>query len=140
MNNYQLFHENNLEQFGREVLKNEAASVWKKILTLRSREVLRGSTEDMVWLSPTIEDTYITFKMSFHIQDLTITVTNESLAHALQYIVPSKRDVILLTFFMGYTDTHIGKILNIDGSTVAYRRRAAVAQLKKILEDKKHER
>ena len=83
---------------------------------------------------PSEDDTYSTYHKVFYVKDIEITVTKEFVGEALQCILPSLRNVLLLSFFGGYNDTQIAKILKISNPTVAYRRRKAMERLKEEME------
>ena len=53
-----------------------------------------------------------------------------------QLIMPNKRAVLLLSFFMDYRDSDIARTLRITNSTVSYRKKQALKQLKVLLEGK----
>ena len=65
-----------------------------------------------------------------------VVVTNETVGEALKYIMPNKRAVLLLSFFMDYRDSEIARTLRITNSTVSYRKKQALKQLKVLLEGK----
>ena len=69
---------------------------------------------------------------------LKVVVTNETVGEALKFIMPNKRAVLLLSFFMDYRDSEIARTLRITNSTVAYRKKQALKQLKVLLEGKKY--
>ena len=64
-----------------------------------------------------------------------ISVDEPAIAHALQYLTPHKRDVLLLYYFHGETDAEIGKRMKQTESAVFRRRIAALQRLKEIMED-----
>ncbi len=134
MSDFEQFHVNNFDQFCKILLKNEAKNAWRAINKQRDREITAGTAEDMAWLLPSEDDTYSTYHKVFYVKDIEITVTKEFVGEALQYILPSLRNVLLLSFFGGYNDTQIAKILKISNPTVAYRRRKAMERLKEEME------
>lgn len=134
MSDFEQFHVNNFDQFCKILLKNEAKNAWRAINKQRDREITAGTAEDMAWLLQSEDDTYSTYHKVFYVKDIEITVTKEFVGEALQYILPSLRNVLLLSFFGGYNDTQIAKILKISNPTVAYRRRKAMERLKEEME------
>lgn len=134
MSDFEQFHVNNFDQFCKTLLKNETKNAWRAINKQRDREITAGTAEDMAWLLPSEDDTYSTYHKVFYVKDIEITVTKEFVGEALQYILPSLRNVLLLSFFGGYNDTQIAKILKISNPTVAYRRRKAMERLKEEME------
>ncbi len=69
----------------------------------------------------------------FYIQEQAVPIRNAPLADALRYITPDKRDVVLMSYFMGYSDYRIAKEMRITATTVAYRKRCAVTRLREML-------
>ena len=61
------------------------------------------------------------------------------IGEVLQYLTPQRREVILLYYFLDYNDAEIGRLLQIDNTTVQYRRHSALKQLKKLVEDMQNE-
>ena len=86
------------------------------------------------------EDTYDLNKYEkiYYVNGLKVVVTNETVGEALKFIMPNKRAVLLLSYFMDYRDSEIARTLRITNSTVAYRKKQALKQLKVLLEGKKY--
>ncbi len=59
---------------------------------------------------------------------------NDKLISALCKIDTHKREIILLTFFIELKDFEIAKLLNIAKSTVQYRRKKALEDIRKNME------
>ena len=57
------------------------------------------------------------------------------LAEALESLDGKKRDVILRYYFLGFDDTEIAKILEVNRSTIQRRRHAGLEFIKKFMED-----
>lgn len=68
-----------------------------------------------------------------------IAVRDELLAEALQELPEKKRDIVLLSYFLEYSDIEIAQLLNSVRRTVNDQRNKALKDLKKRMEDKKHE-
>lgn len=60
-----------------------------------------------------------------------IIVASERLANALSRLQKQRRTVLLLYFFLGYTDTKIGNEYGRSRSTANYWKHAALKQLRK---------
>ena len=56
------------------------------------------------------------------------------LGEALHYILPNKRAVLLLSFFGGYNDIDISRLLGISLTSVARRKSSALIRLRALLE------
>ena len=84
-------------------------------------------TEAMI--EPSYEDEYgLTEPLLFG--KATIYFSDPRLRAALASLLPKYREVLLLSYFMEYSDAEIGAQLGIPTSTVSGRRRAALRKLK----------
>ena len=63
-----------------------------------------------------------------------ITVRDKYLGEALQYIIPQKRAVILLSYFEGYNDTEVANILGVSPTSIARRKKSALMRLRELME------
>ena len=59
---------------------------------------------------------------------------NEKLADALSALPDSKRDIVLLAYFLDMTDQEIADKLNLVRSTVQYRRASSLKEMKQRME------
>ena len=62
---------------------------------------------------------------------------NEQLARALKAIEERKRNIVLQYFFIGDTDTYIGKMLDCSRANVTKCRIQALDKLKQLIEEEK---
>jgi DNA-directed RNA polymerase specialized sigma24 family protein len=62
------------------------------------------------------------------------------LGQAIAALPPQRRDVILLSYFMGQNDPQIGTLLHLEPQTIRYRRQTALQRLKEILENLDYEK
>ena len=65
----------------------------------------------------------------------TVRIENSLLAEALENLDGKKRDVILRYYFLGFDDTEISKILEVNRSTIQRRRHAGLQFIKKFMEE-----
>lgn len=79
-------------------------------------------------------DAYTFYTRSFYVKNLTIQVRDRRLGEALQYIIPNKRSVLLLSYFGGYTDTEVANILGISPTSVARRKQSGLIRLRELME------
>ena len=84
-----------------------------------------------------VTDKYPSDLTMFKVQDFEIGVENELLADALKSLPAVSRDIVLLSYFMDYTDHEIAEMLNIIRSTVQYRRTSSLSKMKKHMEGSK---
>lgn len=135
----ELYHECSFDAFCKKAIRNLAVDAkriyWKKTMTTSDEELLATYVKSLM-----TEDTYDLNKYEkiYYVNGLKVVVTNETVGEALKFIMPNKRAVLLLSFFMDYRDSEIARTLRITNSTVAYRKKQALKQLKVLLEGKKY--
>ena len=135
----ELYHECSFDAFCKKAIRNLAVDAkriyWKKTMTTSDEELLVTYVKSIM-----TEDTYAlnNYEKIYYVNGLKVVVTNETVGEALKFIMPNKRAVLLLSFFMDYRDSEIARTLRITNSTVAYRKKQALKQLKVLLEGKKY--
>ena len=75
----------------------------------------------------------------FVVQGKEVVVTSRRLADALANLSEQRRTALLMNFFLGYSERKIGNEYGRSRSTVNYWKLAALKQLRKELEETKHE-
>ena len=135
----ELYHECSFDAFCKKAIRNLAVDAkriyWKKTMTTSDEELLVTYVKSIM-----TEDTYAlnNYEKIYYVNGLKVVVTNETVGEALKFIMPNKRAVLLLSFFMDYRDSEIARTVRITNSTVAYRKKQALKQLKVLLEGKKY--
>ena len=71
---------------------------------------------------------------AFTVRGETVIVESELLAAALLRLPEKRREVLLLWYYLGYSDEEIGKICGISRSAVFRRRKIALRLLRKEME------
>ena len=133
----ELYHECSFDAFCKKAIRNLAVDAkriyWKKTMTTSDEELLATYVKSIM-----TEDTYAlnNYEKIYYVNGLKVVVTNETVGEALKFIMPNKRAVLLLSFFMDYRDSEIARTLRITNSTVSYRKKQALKQLKVLLEAK----
>ena len=79
-------------------------------------------------------DKYFEDEHIFNVLDKEIVVMGNVLAEAIRALPQQKRDVILLSYFVGMTDKEIGEHLGAIQQTIFKRRISSLKQLKELLE------
>lgn len=79
-------------------------------------------------------DSYFTDGSLFDVCGTSISVCDELLADALHKISPALCQIVLLAYFMSFSDRQIAAWLGMSRSTVQYQRSKALSQLRSILE------
>ena len=123
-------------QFGSfcvKVLKNAAHDIQRHNAYIRDMEM---SLDDLKVSEPeqvATVDKYFMDEHVFEVLGLPVVVTGDLLAEALEQLPEGKRDVILLSYFLGMTDREIGERLNIVHQTVSKRRNVTLKELREYL-------
>ena len=86
-----------------------------------------------------VSDEYFKDAYSFNVLGYDITVSDLSLAEALDTLPADRRDIILLSYFLDMNDREIAQRLNLVQRTVNYRRTSTLQELKKFMEGNANE-
>ena len=87
-------------------------------------------------------DEYKEEPVTFWVRDECIQIEDGRLAQALKYLSPQRRNVILLSYVLRYSDAEIARMLRLTPPAVHYRRTSGLKRLREILmilEDREHE-
>ena len=71
------------------------------------------------------------------VDGISVDIHDPDLVKALRFLVPQKRDILLLAYFLGKSDAEIGKLLNISKSTAQRRRASALQRMKRQIGNEK---
>ena len=131
------YHEYSFDAFCKKAIRNFAVDAkriyWRKTTVTSDEDLLASYVKSLM-----TEDSYNLNKYEkiYYVNGVKVVVTNETVGEALKFIMPNKRAVLLLSFFMDYRDSDIARTLRITNSTVSYRKKQALKQLKVLLEGK----
>ena len=125
---------NQFGSFCTRALKNEARNIHSEYERRRAHEksLQELSSDEITQLSA--EDKYFADEHIFNVLDKEVVVIGNLLADALRQLPPAKRDVILLSYFVGMSDVEIGKKLSTIQQTIYKRRTSTLRELRKLLE------
>lgn len=124
----------------KKILKNEAINIQREYQRLNAKQTSFSdlTAEQLAVLS--VYDVYSTDYSSFKVLEYDIAVKDELLAEALQELPEKKRDIVLLSYFLDYSDVEIAELLHLLQRTVGYHRTTALEKLRKRLEENKHDK
>lgn len=132
---FQRYQEQSFDSFTKITIRNESANAHKEIALRAEKEIsLSCLSNDDLQAFHTL-DNYHPYCKTFQARGNIIHVYDPTLGKLLQYISPQRREVILLYYFLGLTDSEIGRLLHIDHKTVNYRRSTALRRLRELLEE-----
>ena len=119
--------------FCKTVLRNAAINAYRDMKREQKREVSLNYLMSETSFEPFTMDIYFEQydkPTVFIVQSHKIIIVNERLAIALSRLPEQRRVVLLMYFFLGYTDTKIGNEYGRSRSTANYWKLAALKQLK----------
>ena len=126
--------QNQFGGFCTRVLKNEAKRIHNEYA--RQRE-LEKSLEDMTpeELEQTaVMDKYFHDDHVFEVLGKQVVVTGDLLAEAIAKLPDRKRDIILLSYFLGLSDREISEHLHVVRQAVSKHRAGILRELREILQ------
>lgn len=126
--------QNQFGAFCARVLKNEACDILKEYARLRNAEKSLDELSAAELEQTSTVDKYFADEHIFEVQGLPVVVTGNSLAEAIGQLPEDKRDIILLSYFLGMNDREISEKLNVLRQTISKRRANILKELRKYLE------
>lgn len=127
------------DTYCKRIVKNEAANAHYEYKQQRQKEVVFSdlSVKEQQQLQYT--DQYAPDRRVFSLLGMTLEVLDSDLARALSTLTPERRSIIMLSYLLDMTDSDIAYLFKLNRTTVRYRRRSSLKQLRKIMEGFEHE-
>lgn len=128
--------------FCRIVLRNAAISAYRDFGRKQKHEVSLDYLMSETPFEPFATDNYFEqydIPTVFVVKGQKIIVASKRLADALLKLPEQRRTVLLMYFFLGYTDTEVGNEYGYSRSTANYWKHAALKQLRKEWLKSEHE-
>jgi RNA polymerase sigma factor (sigma-70 family) len=137
---FQTYQEQTFDSYINKLIKNESKDAKKAIARRSEREISLSQLmqDELAQIATT--DTYDLENATFHVKGDSVIVHDVLLGQAIAALPPQRRDVILLSYFMGQNDPQIGTLLHLEPQTIRYRRQTALQRLKEILENLDYEK
>ena len=126
--------QNQFGGFCTRVLKNEANRIHNEYARQRELEKSLDTVTPEELEEIAVMDKYFQDEHIFEVFGKQVVVTGDLLADAIAKLPERKRDIILLTYFLGLTDREISKYLNIVHQTVSKNRIRILKELRESLE------
>lgn len=126
--------QNQFGGFCTRVLKNEANRIHNEYARQRELEKSLDAVTPEELEQIAVMDQYFQDDHVFEVLGKQVVVTGDLLADAIAKLPDRKRDIILLTYFLGLTDREISKYLNVVHQTVSKNRIRILKELREILE------
>ena len=121
------------DRFCKKIMKNETKDFYSEMNKRREHEVLYSEMTERELNGLYSYDTYSSDYDVFTVLDFDIIIRDAALAKALSALSDKKRNIILLSFYAGYTDREIGEILSLMRATVQYNRKSGIKFLRQYI-------
>lgn len=132
--------EQTFDSYFKTVAGNKRIDILREYIRQASREVpLSDLSPADIGKHASITDSYRLYSRPYCVRNYIVRVYDPTIGEVLQYLTPQRREIILLYYFLELNDAQIGKLLHIDNTTAKYRRKSALKQLKKLVEDIRNE-
>lgn len=129
------YQEQTFDSFCKAVIRNESIDAFRELAHRREHEIEFSALSPKELASLQADDSYDSYKKSFRVHGYVVEVCDRSLGEILEYIPSAQRDIVLLSYFLDYSDYEISKLLNMNKNTVQYRRKATLRRLRQLMED-----
>lgn len=120
-------------------LKGEKIDYIRHMEYLHKNEVMISELSQEELNQLFVQDEYDLESFRFQVINYDIEVKDSLIAEALTLLTKKKRDVILLSYFMGMSDAEIARKMKLVRSTVNEHRRRSLEILKEVMEEKADE-
>ena len=125
--------QNQFGAFCTRVLKNEARYIQREYARRREQEKPLDELTAFELEQTAAWDKYFMDEYVFEVQGLPVVVTGNLLAEAIAQLPEDKRDVILLSYFLGMSDREISERMNVVRQTISKRRLVTLKELREYL-------
>ena len=129
--------EHTFNAFCKIVLYHAALGAYKKIRKKQQFEVSLDYLCEFDFEPVTTTDEYFVkydVTTTFTVRGKTVVVESEQLAAALMNLPEKRREVLFLRYYLGCSDTEIGRLFGVCRSTIFHRRKRALRLLRQEME------
>lgn len=122
------------DSYCKKVVRNEALNIQKQYARFRKRQISmnllaeKGLDNRFYYLDSNLDNSD-----AFTALGMEILITDSHLSDAISKLSPERREIILLSFFIGLNDREIGEVIGKSLGSVWYQRQAAMEEMGKIL-------
>jgi RNA polymerase sigma factor (sigma-70 family) len=122
------------DSFCKKVLKNEVRDFYDEMGRQRKREKSISELSDHESMQLSVFDEYFSSEHIFEVIGLSVVVKGNELAEALHHLSKRRRDIVLLSYFLGKSDREIAEQLHMVRRTVSRQRNHTLKQLRRYIE------
>ncbi len=126
--------QNQFGSFCTRVLKNAAYDILNEYTRQRDREKSLDNLSPDEQAQTASYDKYFQDEYIFEVLGRKVIVVGDLLAASLAQLPDKKRDIILLSYFLGMTDREISEQLNVVRQVISRRRGSILKELREYLE------
>lgn len=126
--------QNQFGSFCTRVLKNAAYDILNEYTRQRDREKSLDNLSPDEQAQTASYDKYFQDEYIFEVLGRKVIVVGDLLAASLAQLPDKKRDIILLSYFLGMTDREISEQLNVVRQVISRRRGSILKELRENLE------
>lgn len=128
-------NEGKFDSFCKTVMKNQARDWYRKKERQKKQEILFSDMPPSLHIEPSCFDYIMCIEcQAFYAMDRTVMIENDLLVDALRMLSPRKRQIILLSYFLGWTDQKIGIRFHTARSTIQAARIRTLQEMREIIE------
>ena len=128
--------EQSFDSYIKKVIKSKSIDIIREYTRKAKREIsLSDISLSDINSQANFVDTYQLYYRDYIVRNFVVRVCDPVIGELLQHLTPQRREVILLYYFLDLNDVEIGNLLQIDNTTVKYRRKTALKYLKRMMED-----
>ena len=114
----------------KRVVKGIVRNYRKELKRRRNKEISYCELPEIVVEKLAIWDEYESDYTAFDVCGIEVRVLDDDLAEAIKYLSEKDREILLMYFFLGMSDTEIGDRLKINRSTSFRSRKNSLEELK----------
>lgn len=120
--------------FCKKVLREEARDYIRSLKRRSEREISLDDLSDSQIGTLSHPDIYPSDLSTFFVQGQLIAIRDDRLADAIASLSSDRQEIVLLSYFLDMPDREIAERLDMVRSTVQYKRRNALREIKEKME------
>ena len=120
--------------FCKKVLREEARDYIRSMKRLAEKESSFSDLSEAQIAELSCRDEYPSELSTFFVRGQAVIVRNDRLADAISALPSDRQEIVLLSYFLDLPDREIAERLDMVRSTVQYKRKNALKEIKKKME------
>ncbi len=136
---FRKYQEETFDSFCKSVIRHESADAHRELAARAKYETQMSALPVSAMDAFSMEDTYHPYCRTYNVLGWRILLHSQALGEALQFIIPQHRNIILLHYFLDFSDVEIGRMLGLSTRVVQIRRIATLRRLQELLEESPYE-